>query len=145
MRLVKPLTIAAIAATVSVGVACGGAHVDHDRTIDVGGDKVVIATLTGAATALCDAHGQAVAGDFAKARATFLDRSHEPIHTIARALEAVDRSTEARLLEAKQRVEADVEGLVASSAGLADDLATLAQTAHSGLDRLGIATPPCAP
>jgi hypothetical protein len=74
------------------------------------------------------------------ARALFFDRSHEALHTVARALEPVDRAQAATLLEAKQKVESE---LTTPPATLRDDLLRLADVYRTGLGRLAISAPPC--
>ncbi len=98
--------------------------------------------MTAALADLCLAEDEAGARPRA-AEVRFFDRSHATLHLIARALEDVDRSLAGRLLEAKQRVEADFSGL-ASGDRVADDLGRLAAVTGEGLDRLAVPRPPCA-
>ena len=58
-------------------------------------------------------------------------------------MEDVDRPLAARLLEAKQKVEADFSGL-ASGERVADDLGSLVAVTRDALDRLAVPLPPCA-
>ena len=90
---------------------------------------------------LCEAREEA-ADDVKSARATFYDRSHEPLHGIARALEAVDRAMVARLLQAKEAVEA---GLAAATPppSLTADLDVLLQVSRASLARLSVLPPSC--
>jgi hypothetical protein len=90
---------------------------------------------------LCEARDEA-ATDVKSARTTFYDRSHEPLHGIARALEAVDRAMVARLLQAKEGVEA---GLAASTPppSLTADLDVLLQATRASLARLSVPPPSC--
>ena len=111
-------------------------------TIVVVGDPVPVARLTDALENLCAA--QVEASDLPRAaEARFFDRSHETLHLVARALEDADRPLAARLLEAKQMVEADFSGL-ASGARMADDLGRLVEATRAALDRLAVPVPPCA-
>ncbi len=96
----------------------------------VAGDPVPVAQMTDALAALCVAQDEA-AGRPRAAEARFFDRSHATLHLMARALEDVDRPLAARLLEAKQKVEADFSGL-ASGDRVADDLGTLAEVTAEG-------------
>lgn len=123
----------------SLSSGCGGSAEGTSRTITVGGDRVAVGALVGAHTALCYAAVSA-ATDPGGARAAFFDRSHDALHTVARALADVDRARAAELLEAKEKVES---GLDARSPTLADDIARLAAVYRSGLRRLAIAAPPC--
>jgi len=111
-------------------------------TILVAGDPVPTAQLTDALAQLCTARDEA--RDRPQAAETrFFDRSHTTLHLVARALEDVDRPLAARLLEAKQKVEADFSGL-ASGDRVADDLGPLVVVTGQALDRLAVPLPPCA-
>jgi hypothetical protein len=111
-------------------------------TIVVAGEPVPVARLTDAVGQLCTARREASDRPRA-AEARFFDRSHESLHVTARALEDVDRPLAARLLEAKQKVEADFSGL-ASGDRVADDLGRLLEVSRAGLDRLAVPVPACA-
>lgn len=56
--------------------------------------------------AVCDARAAAEKGEADGARRIFVNTAHDPLHELAAEAGQVDRSAEARLLEAKQRVEA---------------------------------------
>ncbi len=97
-----------------------------------------------------DAAGEAVLGlceletetDLASARAVFFDRSHDELHVIASATEAVDRGTAGGLLQAKQRVEAELEQAT-FPAGFADDVRALRTATTDALTEIGLDAPPC--
>jgi hypothetical protein len=108
---------------------------DEPRTITVAGQPVPVASLIDAHAALCEA---AAAPD--AARRLFFDRSHEQLHTVAKALEDVDRNQAGQLLQAKERVESELPNPPAS---LPDDLRRLATVYRDGLGRLAITAPPC--
>ena len=131
--------IAALLLVVVVATACGSSADGEPRTITVGGDRVPVANLVEAEAGLCDAH-DAAATDPVAARAAFFDRSHDALHTVARALQDVDRATAAELLEAKEKVES---GLESRPPTLAADIAHLAEVYRGGLGRLAISAPPC--
>lgn len=97
--------------------------------------------LVAAVEGLCAARAEADA-DVYSVSGTFYDRSHEALHTIARALEPVDRPLAARLLEAKEAVEADVSTRPPKPATAAD-LDHLIDVTRQGLARLSVTTPPC--
>lgn len=61
-------------------------------------------------TAVCDALGEARAGDAVAARQIFTDQAHEGLHELAAATSEQDRAAAADLLEAKQQVESDLTG-----------------------------------
>ena len=88
---------------------------------------------------LCDLES---AMDRAEAEATFLDRSHETLHVIAAATEVRDRSAAAELLEAKQRVEADLAGADLPP-DFDADVETLIQATRAALEAIGLDAPAC--
>lgn len=135
----------AVAALV-VGLAgCGGsggsAKAPTGPPTSTTASTLDVATMTAAVGGLCTARAQADT-DVKSVRATFYDRSHEALHTIARALEPVDRVVAARLLEAKQAVEADVNAQP-PRATVAADLDRLLDVTRQGLARLSITAPRC--
>ena len=117
----------------AVLAACGGNA--SDKTVTVAGQPVAVASLVDAHAALCQG---AAAPD--AARRLFFDRAHEQLHTVARALEDVDRAQAAQLLQAKERVESELSNPPPS---LPDDLRRLAGVYRDGLGRLAITVPPC--
>ena len=122
----------------------GGGPEGSGPTIVLAGEPapVPVSRLTGAVEGLCTAVGQAPDGPRA-AEATFFDESHATLHVIARGLEDVDRPAAAALLEAKQRVEADFSGGLASGGRVADDLRLLVDATRAGLARLEVQAPAC--
>ncbi len=115
-----------------VAVACGGGD---DKTVTVGGEQVTVARLVDAHAGLCEA-----AASPATARALFFDRSHEALHTVARGVEEVDRAQAGALLQAKEKVESELDSRPAS---LPDDLRRLADVYRTSLGRLAIEATPC--
>ena len=127
---------AVLVALLMLAAACGGSSDDDARrTITVDGRPVAVDSLVDAHVALCEA-----AADPTRARTLFFDRSHDTLHTVARALDDVDRAQAAQLLEAKETVESE---LGKSTAGRPDDLFRLADVYRAALGRLAIAAPPC--
>ena len=114
--------------------ACGAGS-DDEKTITVAGQPVAVAPLVDAHAGLCQAAAQPDA-----ARRLFFDRSHEALHTVARALEDVDRAQAGELLQAKEKVESE---LADPPPTLPDDLRRLADVYRAGLGRLAITAPPC--
>ena len=134
--------VAAVALLV-VLTSCGrGGEAGERRTIDAGGERVAVQPLRDAAEALCSARDQART-DVKAAKVTFYDRSHDALHTLARALERVDRSQAARLLEDKQRVEADFDRDPVPAGDLTQHLGELAVVTRTGLARLSVTVPRC--
>lgn len=89
---------------VGLGVAAYSRWSDGDES-DAGSRSRWSAAVTG----LCTATEQARAGDVAGARRTFLDDSHDPLHLLANEVSEDDRGAAAELLEAKERVESELE------------------------------------
>jgi hypothetical protein len=87
---------------------------------------------------------QAIAAlpDASAAERTFTNLAHDALHVLA-ADPRLDRSTSARLLEAKEKVEADFSQS-ADVAVLADDLAELQTAADAALQAIGVEVPACA-
>jgi hypothetical protein len=123
------------AALLLVLAVAGCGSDEGDRRITVGGQQVRVASLVDAHAGLCDA-----ARDPAGARRPFFDRSHEALHTVADALDDVDRAQAAQLLQAKEKVESE---LADPPETLPDDLFRLADIYRASLGRLAIAAPPC--
>ena len=126
LRYVAVLAVAALATACDSG---------SRNTITVGGAEVAVPRLVRAHAALCQAAAEPDA-----ARRIFFDHAHEELHTVARALEDVDRAQAAELLQAKQKVES---ALPEPPATLVDDLRRLAGVYRDSLGRLAITAPPC--
>lgn len=129
--------IAALAVLAGAGAgACGtDGGAGDPATIAVAGQQVAVAPLVDAHAALCEA---AAAPD--AARRLFFGRSHEALHTVARAMEDVDRAQAAQLLVAKERVESVLPDPPPT---LPDDLRRLGEVYRDALGRLAITAPPC--
>jgi hypothetical protein len=128
-------------ASVMVGsVACSSSPNDNAATMEIRGERVPVTQLRGVVEALCEADDEA-ARDAEAARRIFFDRAHDPLHDIAEAAEEVDRSSAARLLEAKQAVEADLEAMGAPE--LASDLGRLIVATRDSLEDLSVSTEGC--
>jgi len=133
------VALAVVAATTACGD--GGEDADEGSPSESTVAGVPPRQVEEAVAGLCEAREEAEA-DVKSARTTFYDRSHEPLHGIARALEAVDRAMVARLLQAKEAVEA---GLAAPTPppSLTADLDVLVQVTRASLARLSVAPPSC--
>jgi hypothetical protein len=92
-----------------------------------------------AVSGLCDLR---TATDGVEAEATFLDRSHETLHVIAAATVVRDRSAAADLLEAKQKVEADL-AFAELPPDFATDVGTLIEATRAALEGVGLEVPAC--
>lgn len=141
--LTRSPRLAALATVALVLTGCGGdgssespATVAPTTTARPGGGTYEAAFL-----GLCAARG-AAAADVNSARSTFYDRSHDPLHSIARDLEPVDRPLAARLLEAKQAVESGLRPDRAPPS-LGPDLDRLVEMTGQALARLSLPAPRC--
>jgi len=99
------------------------------------------APLADAAAALCTAKDEA-ASDPLAARRVFYERAHDHLHELARQAQRTDRSAAARLLEAKQRVEHDLDA-GATRQRLAGDLDRLLAATDAALTAISIRPPAC--
>ncbi len=82
------------------------------------------------------------AADVERAEAIFFDRAHDALHELAAALAETDRASAARLLTAKEAVEADLEAAARPDI-LRDHLLALVGATSDALDRLGIERREC--
>ena len=131
-------TMLAVALVVA---ACGSGGANEDPS---GAPSGALGPVTADAAAeavrgLCDLR---TATDHAGAEATFLDRSHETLHVLAAATEERDRGTAADLLEAKQRVEADLAGADLPP-DFAADVGALIEATREALEAIGLDGPAC--
>lgn len=122
MRAATAYLVLVLAATAA---SCGSA--DRDRVLT-------------AYDGTCDAFRLAADGSTSEAEATFQDEAHEGLHLLAERLIDIDRAVAADLLEAKQRVEADL--LDDPDGDLVADLAQLIEQTRRAVERLGVDQPP---
>ena len=113
------------------------------ETVEVGDGHISATRLRAVSDGVCRAAREAEA-DPAAARLTFFAESHDGLHTIARALEDLDRKKAADLLVAKQAVEADFSAAPPPGV-LRDHLTSLAAATRAGLARLDVPVPACPP
>ena len=143
----RPLVagVAVLAALSSVG--CGGDDPAREARPPAPSPSAPTTTAQSAGAygaafgGLCAARASA-ATDVNAARSTFYDRSHDPLHTLARDLEPVDRVLVARLLEAKEAVESDLRG-ERPAPSLGPDLDRLLEVTAQALARLSLPVPRC--
>ena len=117
--------------TAGAVAACGEAQ-PQSETAPLDGQVVA---------ALCEARGH-VLRDAGTAKAIFLDRAHDELHDLAGEVAEIDRSAAARLLEAKQAVEAELERR-SSSADLAEELRALIASTRRALEVISGSAPSC--
>lgn len=139
-RLVPVMTSLAL---VSAVAACSSEQPSEARSIEVEGESIPADRLEATAEGVCQA-ARAAASDPAAARHLFFGEAHDGLHTLARALEDVDRPKAADVLEAKQTVEAALRS-GKDGTTLSADLFRLTAATRAGLDRLEIAVPACEP
>ena len=142
MRLSAPLAVV-VTAAIAPGAACGSGKTPAPVVVAMAGQTVPTARLLTIAAGICDAARQA-GSNIDAARQTFFGQSHDGIHLIARGLDDVDRGASARLLEAKQKVEADFQS-PPPGARIAADLRTLAAVTRSSLARFKVNAETCPP
>ncbi len=131
--------VGGLLALVGVGVvvlAVAGDDGSPSPAVEVGG------RYSPAYAGLCSARSAARSGDVAAARGAFFDRAHQPLHELAAGATARDRSAAARLLEAKEAVEA---GLAQAAPNLASDLDRLLAATASAVDAVGDPRPQSCP
>ena len=131
--------VGGLLALVGVGVvvlAVAGDDGSPSSAVEVGG------RYSPAYAGLCSARSAARSGDVAAARGAFFDRAHQPLHELAADATARDRSAAARLLEAKESVEA---GLGQAAPSLASDLDRLLTATASAVDAIGDPRPQSCP
>jgi hypothetical protein len=92
-------------------------------------------------TALCDAREE-IGRDVGATEAIFFDGAHDGLHDLANDAAEMDRSVAARLLEAKQTVEADLEE-TPSRRVLAKDFDALLDSTRRALEATSVAAPNC--
>ena len=137
-----PRYVFAAVALALVATACSGEHASNGAgTAPPATGAVAVGAAAEAVLGLCEIAADH-ADDHATAEAVFHDRSHETLHTIAAAVEEVDRAVAADLLTAKQRVEADLASN-ALPAGFARDVDALLSATTQALEAIGVAVPPC--
>ncbi len=130
--LVAVAVLAALAGSGVVVLAMGGGEDSRAPAVDTGG------RYGQAYAGLCAARSAAAAGEAAGAREVFFDRAHQPLHELASGAAAYDRAVAARLLEAKEAVEA---GLIQLRPSLVADLDHLLSATASAAEAVGQALP----
>jgi hypothetical protein len=101
-----------------------------------------VVTPEAAVSAVQGLCGVREAPDASAAKATFYDRTHDELHVIAAATEEQDRSAAASLLEAMQRVEAELEHPPLPG-GFSADVDALVGTTRAALEAIGLDAPAC--
>jgi hypothetical protein len=135
---VVPLVLIAAGAILAVGLFSFLSNDPHPPAEATGGGDEYVGAVDG----LCLAQQSATERDVDGARAYFEDLSHAALHEIAARVEAADRPLAGDLLEAKQRVEADLAA--GRAATLATDLGSLIDSTGVALAALGIESGGCA-
>lgn len=141
--IATPGILASLLVTGLLLAACSsdGASGAEDRTIVVDSEAVSADSLRKAVGGLCTAL-ERLPTDPMAARDAFYDLSHARLHTIAAAVDEIDRGAATSLLEAKAVVEEDLARFPFASS-LAADLNRLATATREALVALSIRTEPC--
>lgn len=93
---------------------------------------------------LCESRAVAEAGDVQGASDVFQARAHAELHALADRLSSTDREAAARLLEAKQRVEAAfADPATASPPAVAGVISALELEVQNAAESLGLPRPAC--
>lgn len=129
------LLLGGVLGTIAVTVAVMAFTGTDDGPTGEGGAG---ASFVSAHAAVCQAADAARQGDARRARALFLDLAHQSLHELAAAVQERDRAAAARLLEAKGRVETELEN---PGQTLAGDLDTLAATTGRAMAAAGATDP----
>jgi hypothetical protein len=137
-RLFVPMQLAFALVVAACGSDGGGNEVPSGAPSGSLG-PVTVQAAAEAVRGLCDL---ASTTDLVEAEAIFLDRSHETLHVIAAATEERDRNAAADLLEAKQRVEADLAETDLPP-DFAADVGALIEATRAALEAIGLDGPSC--
>lgn len=132
-------TLLAFALFVAACGSDGGGNGDPSAPPSGALGPVTAEAAAGAVRGLCDLESVT---DRIEAEATFLDRSHATLHVIAAAAEVRDRGAAADLLEAKQRVEADLADADLPP-DFAGDVGALIEATRAALEAIGLDAPAC--
>ena len=127
--------------TSSETTASTAATTTAPASVTMAGETVSTTRLRAIAIGLCEAAQQA-ATDISAAAKTFNSKSHDGLHLIARGLQEIDRPASATLLEAKQKVEADISSKAAGPQ-LAADLRSLSDVTRTSLARFNVTVDAC--
>lgn len=119
---------------------CGGGGTTSG-IIPVDGRRVPAEQLLRAVANLCTAQTFVGGEDLENARATFQNLAHDDLHTLAAAIEKLDRSAQSELLRAKNRVETDFSS--GDLSALNADFPSLIEAAESALSVLRLEAPGC--
>ncbi len=120
-------------------VGCGP---EAEQSIDVL-DEAKALPVQVAFQGLCEARAAAEAGDVLGASTIFQSRTHGELHSLGDRLSTTDREAAARLLEAKQRVEAAFADPAASPTAVAGLISSLEAEVASAAEALGQERPAC--
>jgi hypothetical protein len=134
--------VLALSAALSLAACGGGYGGDASTPSPLPSGSLGVVTPGAAAAAvqgLCDVRD---APDAPAANAAFYDRTHQELHVIAAATEERDRQAAGVLLEAMQRVEAELERPLLPGEFSAD-VEALAGATRAALDSIGLDVPAC--
>lgn len=124
--------VAGVVALALLAGACGGGEPADDGPVSEAAAERAVAGL-------CEILD---ATDRDAAEATFQDRTHQTLHDLAAAAEAIDRSAAADLLTTKQRVEADLAE-PALPEGFGADVDALLAATRAAFEVIGVEAPDC--
>lgn len=132
----------ALSAALSLAACGGGSGGDASTPSPLPSGSLGVVTPVAAAAVLQGLCGVRDAPDAPAANAIFYDRTHQELHVIAAATEEQARSAAATLLEAMQRVEAELERPLLPAAFSAD-VESLVGATRAALSSIGLDAPGC--
>jgi len=146
MAAVRPSRLLALSVTAALLAACGGGTAEPSATPTAPAPSGELGVVTpeaasAAVLGLCDVRS-GLSTDPQGAVATFENQVHEELHVIAAATEVRDREAAATLLQAKEKVEADLAD-PATAAGSGADIDALLSAVRSALTAIGLSGPDC--
>ena len=138
-RMPLSRAVAAFAVVLSLGAtACSG----DDDSVGAADGSTTEPTVSTTATTLADTSFAGLCAALAAAEAGDLDGAaqvfdHGPLHELAAKATEIDRAVAARLLEAKEQVEAATTDDSTTSASLTSDLTALAEATRQAQRTVG--------
>jgi hypothetical protein len=142
MSITRNVAVALVLLALSACGSKGGARDTPTPSGPSGSLGVVTAAEASAAVRGICTMETTTTSDPDTANAIFYDEVHEELHVIAAATQVKDRVAAGNLLQAKEKVEAELLGHPLPDAFPAD-VKTLEEATRAALDAIGVTAPPC--